>query len=348
METTLRVGILGGSGYTGVELLRILAGHPRAEVTVVTSRQAAGQPVADMFPSLRGWVDLEFEEPDTDRLAEGCDLVFCGVPHGVAMHQVPALLDRGVRVVDLSADFRIADRAVYEEWYKETHAAPAWLERAVYGLPEVNTPAIRDAALVANPGCYPTAVQLAFLPLLEAGVISREGMIADAKSGASGGGREAKTHLLLAEASDSMSAYGVAGHRHLPEIEQGLSRAAGESVALTFVPHLAPMIRGIHADCYALLDGEAGAGLQDLFEARFGGSPFVDVMPEGSHPGTRSVRGSNFCRLAVHRPRGGRQVVVLSVIDNLVKGAAGQAVQNMNLMFGLPEEAGLDTPPMQP
>ncbi|HKJ89404.1 MAG TPA: N-acetyl-gamma-glutamyl-phosphate reductase [Gammaproteobacteria bacterium] len=347
METHLRAGILGGSGYTGAELLRLLAGHPRVDVTMVTSRQAAGQSVAEMFPSLRGWVDLPFEEPDPDRLAERCDVVFCGVPHGVAMHQVPRLLERGVRVVDLSADFRIADRAVYERWYNGVHAAPAWLERAVYGLPEVNARAIREAELVANPGCYPTAVQLGFLPLLEGDAVEREGLIADAKSGASGAGREPKTPFLLAEASDSLSAYGVAGHRHLPEIEQGLARAAAEPVGVTFVPHLAPMIRGIHADCYARLK-DSGADVQGLFEERYRDSPFVDVMPPGSHPATRTVRGSNVCRIAVHRPREGHQLVVLSVIDNLVKGAAGQAVQNMNLMFGLPENAGLATPPMLP
>ncbi|HKJ72211.1 MAG TPA: N-acetyl-gamma-glutamyl-phosphate reductase [Gammaproteobacteria bacterium] len=347
MSTPVRVGILGGSGYTGVELLRLLATHPGAQVVAVTSRQAAGQPVTAMFPSLRGWVDLAFEEPDPQRLAERCDVVFCGVPHGVAMRQVPQLLAAGVRVVDLSADFRIRDRAVFEHWYGETHAAPEWLEQAVYGLPEVNAAAIREAGLVANPGCYPTSVQLALLPLLEAGLAETEGLIADAKSGASGAGREARTHLLLAEASDSMSAYGAGGHRHLPEMVQGLERAVGGAVDLTFVPHLTPMIRGIHATCYARLTDPA-ADLQAVYEQRYAGSAFVDVMPAGSHPATRSVRGSNFCRLALHRPGDGRQAVVLAVIDNLVKGAAGQAVQNMNLMFGLAEDAGLAAPPVMP
>jgi N-acetyl-gamma-glutamyl-phosphate reductase len=347
MTPELRVGILGGSGYTGAELLRLLAGHPSAEVVAVTSRQAAGAPVADMFPSLRGWVDLAFEEPDPGRLAERCDVVFCGVPHGVAMEQVPALLEAGVRVVDLSADFRIRDRSVFEHWYGTTHAAPEWLEQAVYGLPEVNGEAIDGARLVGNPGCYPTAVQLAFLPMLESGAAAPHGLIADAKSGASGAGREPKTHLLLAEASDSMFAYGVAGHRHLPEIEQGLARAAGGPADVTFVPHLAPMIRGIHATCYARSSWSTD-DLQALFESRYAGSPFVDVMPPGSHPSTRSVRGSNACRIALHRPGEGDLVIVLSVIDNLVKGAAGQAVQNMNRMFALPEDAGLTIPPLQP
>ncbi|MEF8980939.1 N-acetyl-gamma-glutamyl-phosphate reductase [Thiohalorhabdus sp.] len=347
MSSRLRVGILGGSGYAGVELLRLLVTHASVEVVAVTSRQAAGQRVAAMFPSLRGWCELPFEDPDPHALAERCDVVFCGAPHGVAMHQVPRLLEAGVRVIDLSADFRIRDRAVFEQWYDEPHEVPDWLEHAVYGLPEVNAGAIREARLVANPGCYPTAVQLALLPLVEAGLVDTDGLIADAKSGASGAGREPKTHLLLAEASDSMSAYGAGGHRHLPEMVQGLERAAGGSVDLTFVPHLAPMVRGLHATCYArLIDPEIDG--QALFERRYAESAFVDVMPVGSHPATRSVRGSNFCRLAIHRPGEGRQVVVLSVIDNLVKGAAGQAIQNMNLMFGLAEGAGLGVPPVQP
>jgi len=348
MTAPLRVGILRASGDTGVELLRLLGGHPGAEVVAATSRRARGQRAADLFPSLRGWTALVFEDPDPERLAERCDVVFCGAPHGVAMDQVPRLVEAGVRVVDLSADFRIRDRAVFEHWYGETHRAPDWLGRAVYGLPEVNAGAIREARLVANPGCYPTAVQLALLPLLESGVVATEGLVADAKSGASGAGREAKTHLLLAEASDSLSAYGAGGHRHLPEIEQGLGHAAGEPVGITFVPHLVPMVRGLHATCYAWLPEGVAPDLQGLFERRYTASAFVDVMPEGAHPATRSVRGSNFCRLAVHRPGEGRQVVVLSVIDNLVKGAAGQAVQNMNLMFGLAEGDGLASPPLLP
>ncbi len=348
MTSPLRVGILGASGYTGVELLRLLLMHPEAEVVAATSRRARGEPIATLFPSLRGQSDLVFEEPDPDRLAERCDVVFCGVPHGVAMTQVPRLLEAGVRVVDLSADFRLRDRSLFKRWYGQEHRAPEWLEQAVYGLPEVNAGAIREAWLVANPGCYPTAVQLAFLPLLEGGLVALQGLIADAKSGASGAGREAKTHLLLAEASDSLVAYGAGGHRHLPEIEQGLARAAKTPVEVTFVPHLTPMIRGVHATCYAHLKGEGEGSLQDWFERCYASSPFVDVMPPGSHPATRTVRGSNFCRLAVHRPPKGQQVVVLTVIDNLIKGAAGQAVQNMNLMFGLDESEGLMGPPLLP
>lgn len=347
MDQAIRVGILGGSGYAGAELLRLLSVHPRAEVVAVTSRQHDGRKVSEVFPSLRGYVDCAFEAVDSHALAQRCDVVFCAVPHGVAMHEAAALLAGGTRVVDLSADFRIADQQRFEDWYQTAHAAPELLSEAVYGLPEVNAAAIREARLVASPGCYPTAVQLALLPLLEAGQAPPEGLIADAKSGVSGAGREAKTHLLYAEAGDSLSAYGAAGHRHLPEILQGLERASGGAVDLTFVPHLTPMIRGIHATCYATLH-PGGEELQDLYEQRFRHTPFVDVLPAGSHPQTRSVRGGNFCRIAVHRPGGGRRAVVLSVIDNLVKGASGQAVQNMNLMFGLEEEAGLEAPALLP
>ena len=347
MASNVRVGILGGSGYTGEELLRLLVVHPSVQVTAVTSRQAAGTPVVEVFPSLRGWVELAFEEPDPEALAERCDVVFCGVPHGVAMAQVPQLLEAGVRVVDLSADFRLQDPERFEHWYGTDHVARGWLSEAVYGLPEVNGEGLAEARLVGNPGCYPTAIQLAFLPLLEGEAVAKSGLIADAKTGASGAGREPKTHLLLAEAADNMFAYGVAGHRHLPEIQQGLARAAGTEVDITFVPHLAPMIRGIHATCYAWSDWPT-ADLQALFERRYAHSPFVDVLPPGTHPGTRSVRGSNNCRIALHRPGEGGLVIVLSVIDNLVKGAAGQAVQNMNRMLGWPDELGLQAPPLQP
>jgi N-acetyl-gamma-glutamyl-phosphate reductase len=347
MAQTVRAGILGGSGYAGAELLRLLSVHPHVEVAAVTSRQQAGRAVSEVFPSLRGYVDLGFEAVDSAALAKRCDVVFCAVPHGVAMHEAPALLEAGTRVVDLSADFRLADRERFEHWYATEHAAPSLLGEAVYGLPEVNGAAVREARLVASPGCYPTAVQLGLLPLLETGWAEPTGLIADAKSGVSGAGREAKTHLLYAEAGDSMQAYGVAGHRHLPEILQGLERASGGEVDLTFVPHLAPMIRGIHATGYALLRDTA-EDVQALYERRYADAPFVDVLPPGSTPQTRSVRGGNFCRIAVHQPEGGRRAVVLSVIDNLVKGASGQAVQNMNLMFGLDEGAGLQAPALLP
>jgi len=335
---TIKVGIVGGTGYTGVELLRLLAQHPHSELRAITSRKEAGMAVAEMFPNLRGHVDLKFSEPAAAGL-ENCDVVFFATPNGVAMQEARALVDAGVRIVDLAADFRIRDVAVWEQWYKMKHACPELVAEAVYALPEVNREQIRKARVIANPGCYPTAVQLGFLPLIEAGCVDLAHLIADAKSGVSGAGRKAETHILHAEAADNFKAYGVAGHRHHPEISQGLARAAGRDVNLVFVPHLTPMIRGIHATLYAQLTKEVD--LQSLYEKRYAGEAFVDVMPAGSHPETRSVRGANHCRIAVHRPQGGNTVVVLSVIDNLVKGAAGQAVQNMNLMFGLAEDAGL-------
>lgn len=336
----IKIGIVGGTGYTGVELLRLLAAHPDAELALITSRSEAGLPVAEMFPNLRGHVDLAFSEPNPAALA-ACDLVFFATPNGVAMQSVPALLDAGVRVIDLAADFRLKDTAEWAQWYGMPHACPELLAEAVYGLPEVNREAIRGARLVANPGCYPTAVQLGLLPLLEAGYVDPARMIADCKSGVSGAGRKAAVGSLLCETSESFKAYAVAGHRHLPEIRQGLNGMfAGEGVGLTFVPHLTPMLRGIHATVYATLT-RTEADLQGLFERRYADEPFVDVLPAGSHPETRSVKGANTCRIAVHRPQGGDTVVVLAVIDNLVKGAAGQAVQNMNIMFDLPEQAGL-------
>lgn len=335
----IKVGIVGGTGYTGVELLRLLAQHPDCELAAITSRKEAGMAVAEMFPNLRGHVDLKFSEPSASGLDQ-CDLVFFATPNGVAMQEARALVDAGVRIIDLAADFRIRDVALWEQWYKMKHACPELVAEAVYALPEINRDEIRKARVVANPGCYPTAVQLGFLPLIEAGCVDLAHLIADAKSGVSGAGRKAETHILHAEAADNFKAYGVAGHRHHPEISQGLARAAGKAVNLVFVPHLTPMIRGIHATLYAQLTREVD--LQALYEKRYADEAFVDVMPAGSHPDTRSVRGANHCRIAVHRPQGGDTVVVLSVIDNLVKGAAGQAVQNMNLMFGFAENTGLN------
>ena len=335
----IKVGVVGGTGYTGVELLRLLAGHPESELVVITSRSEAGKPVSELFPNLRGSLELAFSEPDIGQLS-ACDLVFFATPNGTAMGMTPQLLEAGARVIDLAADFRLRQADQWEQWYGMPHACPHLLDQAVYGLPEINRAGIAQAQLVANPGCYPTAVQLGFLPLLEADLINRDQLIADAKSGVSGAGRKAATGSLLCEASENFKAYGVGGHRHLPEIRQGLEAASGAPVGLTFVPHLAPMIRGIHATLYAQLQ-DAGEDLQALFETRYRDEPFVDVLPAGAHPETRSVRGANHCRIAVHRPQQGNTVVVLSVIDNLVKGAAGQAVQNMNVMFGFPEQAGL-------
>lgn len=341
----IKVGIVGGTGYTGVELLRLLARHPEVTLTAITSRGEAGTPVADMFPSLRGAVKLAFSDPKDAALGD-CDVVFFATPNGIAMQQAADLLVAGVRVIDLAADFRIKDVALWEKWYGMTHASPDLIAEAVYGLPEVNRDKIRGARLIANPGCYPTATQLGFLPLIEAGCVDTATLIADAKSGVSGAGRKAETHILFSEASDNFKAYGVPGHRHLPEIRQGLSAAAGRNVGLTFVPHLTPLIRGIHATLYARITREED--FQGLFESRYANEPFVDVLPVKSHPETRSVRASNTCRVAVHRPQGGDTLVILSVIDNLVKGAAGQAVQNMNIMFGFDECSGLNQLPVLP
>ncbi|HEY9099077.1 MAG TPA: N-acetyl-gamma-glutamyl-phosphate reductase [Thiobacillus sp.] len=334
----VKVGIVGGTGYTGVELLRLLAHHPQVELKAITSRKEAGMRVAEMFPNLRGHVDLAFSTPEEASL-EHCDVVFFATPNGVAMQQTRALLDAGVKVIDLAADFRIQDVAVWEHWYKMEHACPDLIAEAVYGLPEINRAAIKGARLIANPGCYPTSVQLGFLPLLESGAVETGFLVADVKSGVSGGGRKPETHILFAEAADNFKAYGVGGHRHWPEIKQGLEIFAGKPVGFTFVPHLTPLIRGIHATLYARIN--ADIDLQSLFEKRYASEAFVDVMPAGTHPETRSVRGANMCRIAVHRPQGGDIVVVLSVIDNLVKGAAGQAVQNMNILFDLPENTAL-------
>ena len=338
-RTGIRIGIVGGTGYTGVELLRLLAQHRAAELSVITSRGEAGMAVAELFPNLRGRVALKFTAPSVEAL-KTCDVVFFATPNGVAMSQARALYDAGVRMIDIAADFRIKDIALWEKWYGMQHACPELVAEAVYGLPEVNRERIRKARLIANPGCYPTSVQLGFLPLVEAGVVDTDHLIADAKSGVSGAGRKAEVHTLLAEASDNFKAYGVRGHRHHPEIVQGLSQAAGKPIKLVFTPHLTPMIRGIHATVYARLT--SSADLQALYESRYAKEPFVDVMPSGAHPDTRSVHGDAADIGAAHQPQGGDIAVVLSVIDNLVKGAAGQAVQNMNIMFGLPETEGLE------
>jgi N-acetyl-gamma-glutamyl-phosphate reductase len=314
--------------------------HPEARVSRITSRGEAGRPVAELYGSLRGHCDLTFTEPDVEALAS-CDLVFFATPNGTAMEMAPELLAAGTRVIDLAADFRLRDPQLWARWYGVEHTCPALLDEAVYGLPEIHREQIRRARLVANPGCYPTACALGLLPLVEQGLVDTTRLIADCKSGVSGAGRGAKVANLMGEVGESFKAYAVPGHRHLPEICQTLSRVTDSEIKLTFVPHLLPMIRGIEATLYAPANGNPG-DLQALFEARYAGEPFVDVMPPGSHPETRSVRGANHCRIAVHRPQNGDVIVVLSVIDNLTKGAAGQAVQNMNLMMGLDERCGLD------
>jgi N-acetyl-gamma-glutamyl-phosphate reductase len=346
----IKVGIVGGTGYTGVELLRLLAQHPQVELSVITSRSEAGVPVATHFPSLRGRIALAYSDPAKASLLS-CNVVFFATPHGVAMEQAPALVEAGVRVIDLAADFRIKDPAVFSTWYGMPHAATALLEESVYGLAEINRDRIRTARVVGVPGCYPTSMQLGFAPLLsENGTLVDEAhLLADCKSGVSGAGRKAEVAHLLSEASDNFKAYGMAGHRHLPETVQGLEAIAGRPIGLTFVPHLVPMIRGIHATLYArILPRAMGTDFQALYEQFYQGEPFIDVMPPKSMPETRSVRASNLLRIALHRPGPGDTLIILVVEDNLVKGASGQAVQCMNIMFGLSETTGLTQIPVLP
>lgn len=338
----LKVGIIGGTGYTGVELLRLLVMHPAVELCVITSRSEHGREVADLFPSLRGHCTLEFTDPDSSDL-DSCDLVFSATPNGIAMQHAKHLMSAGVRLIDLAADFRLKDPEVYQQWYGIDHACPELLANSVYGLPEINREQIKEATIVANPGCYPTAVTLGFLPLVHAGLVDHQALIADAKSGVTGAGRGASVATLYSEVSDSFKAYAAAGHRHHPEISQTLSAVAEQPVGLTFIPHLVPMLRGIHATLYA--DLKIDLELEEVhnsFKSFYQNEPFVDILPMGSHPETRSVKSSNVCRIAIHKACGSNKIVVLAVIDNLTKGAAGQAVQNMNIMFNINETTGLE------
>jgi len=329
--------------------LRLLSLHPNVELVAITSRTEVGLPVAQMFPNLRGLVDLCFTDPK-DGALNTCDVVFFATPHGVAMAQTPELLKHGVKVIDLAADFRIADIAVFEQWYKIPHTCPEVLAEAAYGLTELNRDAVKKARVVANPGCYPTTMQLGLYPLLKNKLIQLDNIIADCKSGVSGAGRKAEVGSLFSEVADSVKAYGVAGHRHSPETVAQLNQFAGDNVHLIFTPHLVPMIRGMFSTLYVHLNDNgralSNAQLQALFESQYANEFFVDVMPWGAQPETRSVRGSNILRMALQRH--GDLLIVLVVQDNLVKGAAGQAVQNMNLMFGLSETTGLNIVSLMP
>lgn len=345
----IRIGIVGGTGYTGVELLRLLAQHPEAQVDIITSRGEDGRPVADLFPSLRGHYELCFTAPDLRALGQ-CDVVFFATPHGVAQSMMASLMEAGTRVIDLSADFRIRHIDTWEAWYGQTHGSPQWVDKAIYGLPEINRDKIREAQLIACPGCYPTSIVLGFLPLIERGLVDPASLIANSASGITGAGRQAKIDLLLAENSENFKAYATSGHRHLPETEQILRdiQPAGDSPArLLFVPHLLPMIRGIHSTLYARLTSP-DTDLQALYEERYEHEPFVDVLPAGKNPETRTVRGTNVCRIAVSRPGNNDTALILVAEDNLTKGAAGQAIQNMNIMFDLKETTGLNFPALMP
>lgn len=345
----LKVAIVGASGYTGVELLRILHSHPEVAVTCVTSEQSAGRPVSDIFPTLRGRIDLELENLEPVGIAEKVDIVFTALPHKAAMEVVPTFLKMGKNVVDLSADYRLRDAEVYGRWY-ERHLNPELLPEAVYGIPELHRAQIGEASLVANPGCYPTSVILGLAPLLRGKVIDPKSIIIDAKSGVSGAGRGAKVDGLYCEVNEGFRAYGVGGtHRHIPEIEQELSLLSGNLLTVAFTPHLVPMDRGILSTIYTNPLGKVtAADLITLYEAFYDGEPFVRVLPEGVFPSTAHVRGSNFCDIGIAVDERTGRVIVVSAIDNLVKGASGQAVQNMNLMCGLPETLGLDFLPVFP
>lgn len=344
----IKVGIVGASGYTGVELTRLLAGHPEVELVVATSRQYAGQKLSAVYPNLRGITDLVCEDVVIEELVEQADLFFTAVPHQTAMNIVPAFIEAGKKVVDLSADFRIDDAAVYEEWY-QTHIAQEYLDEAVYGLPELNRALIAKARLVANPGCYPTSIILGLAPLLKNKIIDHQTIIADSKSGTSGAGRGAKQATLYCEVTDGFKAYGVGNHRHTPEIEQEIAKLAGSQVKMSFTPHLVPMVRGILSTVYGSLIKEVTQQeIDDLYQDFYKDERFVRPCEPGSFPATQYVRGSNYCDIAAKVDTRTNRIVVVSAIDNLVKGAAGQAVQNMNLILGLDESLGLSVVPLFP
>jgi len=339
----LNVAIVGASGYTGLELIRILYRHPEVAVTCLTSEQSAGKRISDVFPTLRGCCDLLLENLEPVRVAEKADIIFTALPHKAAMEVVPTFLKLGKRVIDLSADYRLSDPEVYGAWY-EPHLNPANLKQAVYGLPEVRRAKIKGAKLVANPGCYPTSIILALAPLLKKGLINPKSIIADSASGVTGAGRSAKVDSLYCEVNEGYKAYGVGGvHRHTPEIEQELSLLAGEPLKITFTPHLVPMDRGILSTVYAAPHKSVTTEeLVRLYDEHYAGEPFVRVLPLGSLPSTAFVRGSNFCDIApLVDARTGR-IIIVSAIDNLVKGASGQAVQNMNIICAFPETMGLE------
>lgn len=345
----LKIAIIGASGYTGVELSRLLCNHPLVEVTAVTSRQYDGIPLAEVFPNLRGQTNLICENLSVEELCDRADLFFTAVPHKTAMDLVPKLLAKSKKVVDLSADFRLRNVATYEEWYQQ-HSSPELVKHAVYGLPELYRDEIAGAQLIANPGCYPTSIILGMAPLLENDLIDPKTIIADSKSGTSGAGRGAKVGSLFCEVTDGFKPYGVGRqHRHTPEIEQELNRLANQTFNITFTPHLLPISRGILSTVYAQLSEDITAEeIHILYLQRYENEKFVRVLPLGCYPATQYVRGSNFCDIGIALDPATNRIIVMSAIDNIVKGAAGQAVQNMNIMCGFPEHTGLDIVPLFP
>jgi N-acetyl-gamma-glutamyl-phosphate reductase len=344
----IKVGIVGASGYTGVELTRLLAGHPEVELVVATSRQYAGRKLSDVYPNLRGITDLVCEDVVMEQLVDRADLFFTAVPHQTAMNIVPAFLEAGKKVVDLSADFRIDDASVYEEWY-QTHIAREYLDEAVYGLPELNRADIVKGRLIANPGCYPTSIILGLAPLLKNSIVDPGTIIADSKSGTSGAGRSAKQATLYCEVTDGFKAYGVGSHRHTPEIEQEIAKLAGEPVKMSFTPHLVPMVRGILSTVYgSLVKDVSQQEIDELYQDFYKEEVFVRPCVPGTFPATQYVRGSNYCDIATKVDLRTNRIVIVSAIDNLVKGAAGQAVQNMNIILGLKEGMGLSVVPLFP
>jgi len=343
-----RVGIVGGTGYTGVELLRLLLLHPEVEITALTSQKYAGLPIHQVFPSLSKRIQLTCEELSVDRIAEKVDFVFTAVPHKTAMETVPLFYQRGKKVVDLSADFRLKDAAVYERWYQK-HTCPELLSESVYGLPELHREKIRGARIVGNPGCYPTGALIPLIPLLRQGIISSEHIIADSKSGASGAGRDVVLGSLFCEVNEGVKAYKIFDHRHLPEIDQELSLLIQKKVEVTFVPHLIPMDRGILTTLHLRLSRKMKAEeVLNVLQESYGKEPFVRIYPKGKLPSTKDVRGSNYCDIGLNVNESGERLVIVSAIDNLVKGASGEAVQNMNIMLGYPETLGLEVLPLFP
>jgi N-acetyl-gamma-glutamyl-phosphate reductase len=344
----MKVGIIGASGYTGQELVRILFSHPKVEITVATSERFAGSAIDEIFPSLKGLIDIRLSKLSIKRVVQESDVIFTALPHGQSMGVVEECIKGGKRVVDLSADFRLQDKDLYEQWYGK-HSCPDLLSEAIYGLPELYRDQRQRAQLVANPGCYPTGVILALAPLLEAGMIASSGIVVDAKSGVSGAGRNPSLTNLFCEVGEGLRAYGVAKHRHAPEMEQELSARSGKEIHILFVPHLIPINRGILSTCYARLAGEVSTQrAYEVYQGRYGDEPFIRLNSPGTFPSTMEVRGSNYCDLGVMVNDASGQIIVISAIDNLVKGASGQAVQNMNIMYGFTEAMGLGQLPLAP